>query len=96
MGVSRPGDRPPPPPPPPALPASPGGRGVRGETEALGGGREGFLGRRGVGGRAWGLGDSRGVLAVDVRAEVCGGVRGPGKMSEVSGLGCEGREESGR
>ena len=35
--------------PPPALPASPGGRGVRGETEALGGGREGFLGRRGAG-----------------------------------------------
>lgn len=54
MGVSRPGDRPPPPPPPPALPASPGGRGVRGETEALGGGREGFLGRRGVGGTGLG------------------------------------------
>ena len=48
MGVSRPADQPPPP-PPPALPASPGGRGVRGEIEALGGGREGFLGRRGAG-----------------------------------------------
>lgn len=77
-------------------PPAPGGEGCGVRPKRWVEGGRGSWADAGWGGRAWGVGDSRGVLAVDVRAEVCGGVRGPGKMSEVSGLGCEGREESGR